>query len=589
MKNFIKTLFAVIFGNIIFFGFFILVLILLAIGASMSEDSDSHNVTKVNSILKLNLKGPLSDVSQNADFSIGASDNESSIHSIHDLIEGIASASKDDNIKALYIPLNFNSELSYAQVDLLRAAINSFKRSAKPVIAYGEVASQKSYYLAAVADKIYLNPNGGMDLRGFGAQLSFFKNTLDKLEIQPQIFYAGKYKSATEPLRLEKMSDENKMQTKELLQGISNHVIANIALERHVSEAAIQTAINTMQSNIPREALASKLIDGTKYFDEVELEFKKLLKLDLDKKLNYQSIGSYIAGNNSERPEGSIAVYAAEGEIVDGKSGDASIGSETVVKELRALAEDDDIKGVVLRINSPGGSALASSVMLREIELLRKKKPVVVSMGNLAASGGYYIASSAERVFAEPNTITGSIGVFGIIPNIQNMLKNKTGVTFDEVELNDHAVMGFTKSLEAQEGAKVQMEIEEIYQAFKSVVSQGRKLSMDSVEAIAQGRVWSGDKAKSLGLVDEIGSLQDAIKYTAKLTKTEASDYYFTNKRKSRLEEFLADFSGEAMASWIKEKLVRSFLGDYASYFFTLEKYAQLKGSHMRMLYEVKI
>lgn len=588
MKNFIKTIFAVLFGNIIFFGFFILVFVLMMIGLAVNSDNKNIKI-KGNSILKLSLNGPLSDMSENSDFKFKFSEKDDQVYSVHEVIDAIENAAKDASIEGLYIPLNLNSELSYAQIDLLRDAIKKFKLSKKPVLAYGEMSSQKMYYLSTVADKIYVNPNGGLDIRGFGAQLSFFKNTLDKLEIQPQIFYAGKFKSATEPFRSDRMSEENKVQTRELLEDISNDVIGNIAKDRNSTIEKIRDSINSMMTNTPMDAFNSTLIDGLKYMDEVEDEFKTLLKKDKTSALEFTSVSSYMNDHDESNSEGKIAVYVAEGNIIDGKSSEESIGSETFTKDIRKIKEDEDIKAVVIRVNSPGGSALASSVMLREIELLRKKKPVVISMGNLAASGGYYISSSAERVFAEPHTITGSIGVFGIIPNMKNMFENKLGITFDEVELNDHAVLGINKGLDERESAKIQNEIEKIYHVFKSVVSKGRKLSIDSVETIAQGRVWSGDRAKTLGLVDEIGSLKDAIKYTAKLVKVKETDFMFYNQRKSDIQLLLEDFGAQSFLAILKVKLISNLLGSNSHYFNEFMRYSEIKGVQTRMLYEIKI
>jgi protease IV len=589
MKNFIKTLFAVIFGNVIFYGFFILILLAMIIGASLNSDkSDEISIPK-NTILQLNLTGPLTDMSQKSNMNFGSNSEDETGYSIYQVIEAIEKAGQDDDIAALHIPLAMNMEASYAQLDLIRTAISKFKQSKKPVIAYGEMATQKSYYLATLADKIYVNPQGGMDIRGFGAQLTFFKNMIDRLEIQPQIFYAGKFKSATEPFRLEKMSEENKIQTRVLLQDIATDVIENIAKDRKMTPEQVNSAINSMQSNIPEEALSVKMIDGVKYQDEVEAEYRVRLKEDKDEKLTFTNISKYIKSNVTDASEGKIAVYIAEGDIMDGESTESSIGSKTVLTDLRKLAENDHVRAVVLRVNSPGGSALASAVMLREIELLRKKKPVIVSMGNLAASGGYYISTSANKVFAERHTITGSIGVFGIIPNMQKTLENKVGLTFDEVELNEHAALGVTKALDDAEGAKIQQQIEKTYLTFKSEVSRGRKLSMDKVEELAQGRVWSGERAKELGLVDEIGGLKEAIAYAAKEVKVNKNDYFFSNKRKSDWEKLIEDFGAQSWVDSIKEKLVGSLLGDFSSYFFELKQYTQMKGVQMRMLYQVTI
>ncbi|MFY7861191.1 MAG: S49 family peptidase, partial [Chitinophagales bacterium] len=294
MKNFIKTLFAVIFGNVIFYGFFVLILLAMIIGASLNSDKSDEISIPQNTILQLNLTGPLTDMSQKSNMNFGSNSENAASYSIYQVIEAIEKAGKDDDIAALHIPLAMNMDASYAQLDLIRTAIAKFKQSKKPVIAYGEIATQKSYYLATLADKIYVNPQGGLDIRGFGAQLTFFKNMLDKLEIQPQIFYAGKFKSATEPFRLNKMSEENKTQTRVLLQDIATDVIENIAKDRKMTSEQVNSAINSMQSNIPEEALAAKMIDGVKYQDEVEAEYRVLLDEDKDEKLTFTNISKYI-------------------------------------------------------------------------------------------------------------------------------------------------------------------------------------------------------------------------------------------------------------------------------------------------------
>lgn len=586
MRNFLKTLLAVIFGNMIFFGIFFLLMIGLAVGLAMSAKNGKDEV-KGDHILTLNIRSGLSDLSQDKSFDIGMSQGNQSAISIYDIIDGIKKAKEDKSIKALWLQMNYNEELSYAQVDLLRQAIADFKTSKKPVVAYGETVSQKMYYLASVADKVMLNPQGALDVRGFAAQLTFFKKTLDKLEVKPQIFYAGKFKSATEPFRLEKMSEENKVQMKELLSDISNAVFTNIASDRKLSLDVLNLAINEMRTTMPEDAFNAGLIDKIAYLDEAEGELKKLLKLGEKADIKKMTMSSYLGEEFPSMKNEGIAVYVAEGDIVDGKAEEGSIGSENMVKDIRAMAEDEDIKAVVLRVNSPGGSALASDVILRELEILKKKKPLVVSMGNVAASGGYYIASGAEKIFAEKNTITGSIGVFGIIPNIGQMMENKLGVTFDEVELHEHAAMGINKNFDAVEATKIQQAIDKIYISFKSVVAKGRKMNIDSVESIAQGRVWSGSRAKELKLVDEIGGLKEAIAYTAKANAIEAKDYFFYNKRKSDFAMLFEGFTNEGAKSSFEEKYFKSKLGSYAKYYDMLKSFESIRGAQMRMVYQI--
>ena len=586
MRNFLKTLLAVIFGNMIFFGIFFLLMIGLVAGIAMSANQRKDEV-KGDHILTLNIRSGLSDLSQDKSFNFGMSQGNQSAISIYDIIDGIKKAKDDDKIKALWIQMNYNEELSYAQIDLLRSAIYDFKSSKKPVVAYGEAISQKMYYLGASADKVMVNPQGALDVRGFAAQLTFFKKTLDKLEVKPQIFYAGKFKSATEPFRLEKMSEENKVQTKELLSDISNTVLNNIAADRKLSFESLNLAINEMRTSMPEDAFNVGLVDKIAYLDEAETELKKLLKQGEKAELKKLSMSRYLDEKFPYLKNEGIAVYVAEGDIVDGKAEDGSIGSDNMVKDIREIAEDNNIKALVLRINSPGGSALASDVILRELELLKKKKPLVVSMGNVAASGGYYIASGAEKIFAEKNTITGSIGVFGIIPNIGQMMENKLGVTFDEVELHEHAAMGITKNFDAIEATKVQQAIDKIYFSFKSVVAKGRKLNMDSVENIAQGRVWSGTRAKEIKLVDEIGGLKEAIAYTATNHSLDKNKYFFYNKRKSEFEMLFEGFSSDDAKFSLEEKYLKSKLGSYAKYYDMLKSFESIRGAQMRMVYHI--
>jgi protease-4 len=521
MRGFIKQLLSVILGNAIFFGLFLLTFTLILIGIASSKE---ERVTiDSNSVLKISINDALNELPSNQEdiFSIM---NEDLGTSLHEIIESIEKAKDDEKIKALYVELNLNSSLSYSQIDLLRNAIQDFNSSKKNSVAYGEVCSQKMYYLASACNKIFLNPIGMVDFRGFGAEITFFKRALDKLEITPQVFYAGKFKSATEPYRYDKMSEENKIQTKELLLDIKNNVWQEISKARNIPKDSIDFYVNNLLLYNSENLKKYNFIDNIYYQDDVETYLKKIT--ENKDEITFIDIETYKK-EVQETKKNPITIYIAEGSIIDGEAEEGSIGSINMVEDLKKIQKDDKIKGVVLRINSPGGSALASDVILREIENLQKKKKVVVSMGNVAASGGYYIASSADKIFAEKNTITGSIGVFSIIPNMQKLFENKLGLTFDEVELNDHAIMGLNKPFDDTESKYAQIQTEQIYSRFKSIVGKGRKLHTDSVENIAQGRVWSGEKARKIGLVDQIGTLQDAINYVAKETNSEAKAYVF--------------------------------------------------------------
>lgn len=584
MRGFVKQLLSVILGNAIFFGLFLLTFLLILIGiASSKEEKVTINS---NSILKISINDALNELptSEEDIFSIM---NEDLGPSIHEIIESIEKAKDDEKIKALYLELNLNSSLSYSQIDLLRTAILDFNSSKKNSIAYGEVCSQKMYYLASACNKIFLNPIGMVDFRGFGAEITFFKRALDKLEITPQVFYAGKFKSATEPYRYDKMSDENKIQTKELLTDIKNNVWQEISKARNIPKDSIDFYVNNLLLYNAENLKKYNFIDNIYYQDEVESYLKKIT--ENREELTFIDLATYKK-EAIETKKNPIAIYIAEGNIIDGEAEEGSIGSKNMVEDLKKIQKDDKIKGVVLRINSPGGSALASDVILREIENLQKKKKVVVSMGNVAASGGYYIASSADKIFAEKNTITGSIGVFSIIPNMQKLFENKLGLTFDEVELNDHAIMGLNKPFDDTEAKYAQIQTEQIYSRFKSIVGKGRKLHTDSVENIAQGRVWSGIKAKNIGLVDQIGTLQDAIKYVAKETNTESKAFVFNTapslfdklkKQKGLIQVFKNYFTKILLG----EELAKNI----TNYQEVIETNLNKKTIQMKMYYDLKI
>jgi protease-4 len=584
MRGFIKQLLSVILGNAIFFGLFLLTFILILIGIASSKE-DKVTIDS-NSVLKISINDALNELPSNQEdiFSIM---NEDRGTSLHEIIESIEKAKDDDKIKALYVELNLNSSLSYSQIDLLRNAIQNFNNSKKSSIAYGEVCSQKMYYLASACNKIFLNPIGMVDFRGFGAEITFFKKTLDKLEITPQVFYAGKFKSATEPFRYEKMSEENKTQTKELLMDIKNNVWQEISKARKIPTDSIDYYVNNLLLYNSENLKKYNFIDNIYYHDEVETYLKKIT--DSKDKISFIDLETYKK-EVQETKKNPIAIYIAEGSIMDGEAEEGSIGSINMVEDLKKIQNDEKIKGVVLRINSPGGSALASDVILREIENLQKKKKVVVSMGNVAASGGYYIASSADKIFAEKNTITGSIGVFSIIPNFQKLFENKLGVTFDEVELNDHAIMGLNKPFDDTESKYAQIQTEQIYTRFKSIVGKGRKLHTDSVENIAQGRVWSGEKARKIGLVDQIGTLQDAINYIAKETNSEAKAYVFNTapsffdkikKQKGLIQVFKSYF--------LEIILGKDFAKNISNYQEFIESNLTKKSIQMKMYFDLKI
>ncbi|HEY0040882.1 MAG TPA: signal peptide peptidase SppA, partial [Flavisolibacter sp.] len=441
---------------------------------------------------------------------------------LYEVIRLIRHAKDDGDIAGIYLSLDGNSN-GYAASNEVRNALLDFKSSKKFVIAFGNNVSQDAYFIGNVADKVYVNPTGTMEWAGFNVSLPFLKGTLEKLDIQPQIFYAGKFKSATEIFRTEQMTPENRLQTIEWLGDMYRYFLEQTAAVRKVDTATLYQLASNISIQTPQDAVNAKLVDAVKYDDEVKDEIKRNLGIERTDKLNLVSISTYNEAVNVRKAgRDKIAVIYAEGDIVDGDGDDSQIGGETFRALIRKARLDNNVKAIVLRVNSGGGSALASDIIWREIQVARQvdKKPVVVSFGDVAASGGYYIACGADSIFANPNTITGSIGVFSIVPNMEGFFKNKLGITFDGVNTAPNAdALTVYKPLDEKGRAVLQSSVERIYGQFKQRVATGRKKDTAYIETIAQGRVWSGQDALRNGLVDRLGTLQDAINSAAKMAK----------------------------------------------------------------------
>ena len=413
----------------------------------------------------------------------------------------------------------------------MRGYITSFKESEKFVIAYGETYSQGGYYLASVADSIYLNPVGEMEWRGLAMQVMFYKGLLDKLGVEPQVFRHGTFKSAIEPYILDRMSPANRTQMETYINSIWGTIVEDVAEERNISIDTLNIYANELSAMMAEDALQARMVDGLKYEDEVEDIMREKLELDADEDITFVSLGEYIAANpyTPTYSDNKIEVIYAEGQIVQGNSEKGTLGSATLAEQLAEARLDEEVKAVVLRVNSPGGSALASEVMWREMELLRQQKPVIVSMGDYAASGGYYISAPADAIIADATTLTGSIGVFGLMFNAGKALDNKLGVTVDVAKSNPSADMGMPfRAVTAKEREHIMRGIEEVYTTFVNHVADGRNMTFDSVDAIGQGRVWTGNDGKRIGLVDQIGGLRYAIGVAA--DKAECSDDFMVRE-----------------------------------------------------------
>ncbi|SHL63202.1 protease-4 [Chitinophaga jiangningensis] len=483
---------------------------------------------------------------------------DTDVPGLYETIRLIDHAADDDNIKGIYLKVNGNGN-ELATSEELRRAILQFKKSGKFVYAYGEVIDQGAYFLATAADKVYLNPHGGLDFRGFSTEIMFLKGALDKLEIKPEIFYCGKFKSATEPLREYKMTDANREQTTLFLGQLYGNYLSGIAASRKIDTATLHQYANEALIQEPGDALKYKLVDGLKYDDEVTAELKSRLNIKSDEKINFVSLSKYDNASTLSEGEGDskIAVIYAQGNIVSGDDEkENTIASDVYVRDIRKVREDKNVKAVVFRVNSGGGSALASEVIWRELSLTKKVKPVIVSMGDYAASGGYYISCMADTIFAEPNTLTGSIGVFGVMMNLSDFFKNKLGVTFDGVKTANYADLGNTgRPMTEAEKKLIQNSVDTTYATFKSRVVAGRKLDPAIVDSIAQGHVWSGTQALKLGLVDRLGGMNDALASAAKMAKLSSYKISEYPDVKPSVSRMLRNMGNKVSTSMVKKEM----------------------------------
>ena len=588
MKQFFKFMFASMLG--IFLSLFILFLvgggILAGIASSASEDKEP--AIKASSILHLKLNKQIKDRSSDnpfETFNFATLEDESPL-TLKGIIENIEKASKDERIDGIYLNLK-SLRANLSSLEAIRRSLESFKESGKFIIAYSESYGQAEYYLSSVADEIYLNPAGGITFKGLSAQLMFFKDALERIDIDMQVIRHGKFKSAIEPFIRNDMSAENEAQLKRLIQGVWDTQWKAIAKSRSIDGTKLNQIADDLLIRTADDALAYGMVDGLKYEDEVkalligksnlsksetedqpqkntdstavasEIESEdreektdpalNLLSLNDLNKLKYAQGEDKDVIREKRKSRDRIAVIYAEGEIVSGKSDADLMGSETMVEAIREAREDDKVKAIVLRVNSPGGSALASEVIWRETTLAREEKPLVVSMGDLAASGGYYISCGADKIFAERSTITGSIGVFGVIPNMQGLLNEKMGIYVDQVNSNRNAD-GLTpfRPLNETERSAVRDMIETIYDDFTSKVAVGRNMSQANVDSIGQGRVWNGMDALEIGLVDELGGLEAAINHAAEMANLEHYKLKELPKRQDPMMKLMKEFANQS-------------------------------------------
>ncbi len=594
MKQFFGAFFGSIVGLLIT-GIIMALIIggFIAAGLKGAFDGDGQKLfsTKENSVLHLKLDGAISERGMDNPFEeldLGPF-MPPAVLGVRSIVRSIEHAKTDDNIKGIYLDIK-HLEAGYATIEEVRNALIDFKKSKKFIYAYSEAYSQKGYYIASTATKLYMNPQGGMEFKGLSAQLMFFKNMLEKLSIEMQIFRHGKFKSAIEPFMLDKMSEANRLQTETYMNSIWNSILEGISKERGISIDKLNELANNLSIDSPESALNNKLVDGLLYEDEVMDLLRKDLNLKEKDKITFAEISKYQKSVKDPKKkigtkQPKIALIYAVGSIESGEGDEETIGSDRIAKAIRDARQDSSVKAIVLRVNSPGGSALASDVIWREMTLAKKVKPTVVSMGDVAASGGYYISCSADRIFAQPNTITGSIGVFGVLPNLQKAFADKLGINIDTVNTNKHSDVGTPfRRVSESEYAYIQNGVEKVYETFIGRVAEGRKTTPALVDSIGQGRVWSGVDALKINLVDELGGINEAIAYAAKMAKI--TDYKIEEmpKRKDPFSMFLNNKEDEMEA-----RLIKKNLGAQYQFLMHVQDIIKLKGVQARLPYEISI
>ncbi|WP_430410269.1 signal peptide peptidase SppA [Kordia sp.] len=586
--NFIKRVLSTIVGIGIFFVICFFMLILLI---SLSGGSDSDMVVvKSNTVLELNLDRPINDYAGTFDYGeLTFFPNEPSYDGLFNIIDAIQYAKNDAKIKGISIKNN-SIRAGMTQTKAIRDALVDFKESGKFIVAYGDYISQKDYYLNSVADTIYVNPVGALDFKGLAMERMYYKDFQEKYGVKMEVIRHGKYKSAVEGYLNQEMSEANREQISVFLQSIWDEMRKEIGESRNISSDELNTLADELAGRNPKLALASKLIDKVGYEDEYEAGIQKAMGQNSD--VNRIEIYDYAeyAGKKpkSSTSKNRIAVIYAQGEIMYGQGDETIIGQGVINDALIKAREDENVKAIVLRVNSPGGSALASELIWREIEITKKVKPVIVSMGDLAASGGYYIACNADKIFAEPNTITGSIGVYGTVPNMHKLAED-LGINAEQVGTNKNAIdYSVFEPMTDEQRALIKEGIEDIYDLFTQRVADGRSMTQVAVDAIAQGRVWTGSDAIKIGLVDEIGGLDMAIQAAANAADIEDYRIKELPVYKKDFQSILDQYTGGFIQS--KEAILREELGD-ENYMLLqkMKKMTQLEGPQLLLPYEIEI
>lgn len=584
--KFLRNFLASILGSLFAFGILFVMFLIFVSLVSSSEDAVA---VKDNSILELQLQRPISDYTGSNELDPFAGIFEES-QGLDEIIHAIEVAKNDDRIKGISINNNFIIA-GLAQTQAIRRSLEDFKAEGKFIYAYADFFMQRDYYLASVADSVFINPVGVLDFKGLSTEVLYYKELQEKSGVKMEVIRHGKYKSAVEPYLENNMSEANRSQLTALLQSLWNSMVTDISETRSISESNLNVIADTLGGRTPNFAKLSGLVDDVVFYDQYENKLANAMELKKDDKINYSSLDDYVKYSNKKTlksGDDKIAVVFAQGEIFYGEGGPNIIGQGIINEALIKAREDDKVKAIVLRVNSPGGSALTSDIIWREVELAKKVKPVIVSMGNVAASGGYYIAAGANKIFAEPTTITGSIGVFGTVPNLTELADN-VGINAEQVGTNKNAVeYSLFEPMQENFKNQVQESIEETYETFLQRVSQGRGMTMAQVDSVAQGRVWSGTEALEIGLVDELGNLDDAISAAAEMAEIDTYGVKKFPKYKSGFERFMEDLEGASVK--IKENLLKDEIGEEAYQVLKeLQSFKKQSGVQARMPFALDI
>ena len=590
MKQFFKFMFASMLGTILTLGVVFLLLIGIIVSA-VSFSSKEEVIVSENTILHIKLEGMVTDRSfdnpiQGFDFNAMKNKYEPGLNEI---LTNLKKAKTDPNIKGIYLDLG-DVPAGISLLEEIRNGLLDFKKSGKFIYSYSEMYSQKAYYLASISDKIYLNKEGGIDFHGLAAEIMFFKGLLQKLDVDVQIIRHGKFKSAIEPFMLDKMSDANREQTRMFVGSIWNHIVNNISVSRKIDVAQLQNIADSMLVQTAEDAVKYKFVDQLVYKDEMIDALKSKLGIETKEEVQYVTLSKYkdakTADSKIKFSKNKIAIVYAVGAIEGGEGDDLTIGSERISEAIREARNDSNVKAIVLRVNSPGGDALASEVIWREVALAKKTKPIVVSMGDYAASGGYYIACAANKIIASPTTITGSIGVFGMIPNLQKLFNNKLGITIDTVMTNKNAIsISGNRPLTSYQEKVIQNQIERIYATFIGHVADGRKMTVSQVDSIGQGRVWSGFDAKRIGLIDDFGGMDKAIEEAVKLAKLSEYKVIEYPIQKDFFQQIIKSLSGDDASS----KILQKELGENYTFYKTLKSISSMKKIQARLPFVINL